>query len=76
MALTAVTVYSPSQTVGAVAIVAAVFGSLNLPCVSAWTLLGQQLQLLLTSRRRLVVFNITMAALLVGSLYPVLFPLA
>ncbi len=76
MALTAVTVYSPSQTVGAVAIVAAVFGSLNLPCVSAWTLLGQQLRHLLTSARRLALFNIGMALLLVGSLYPVLAPIA
>ena len=74
MALTALTVYAPSQSLGAVLLVAGVFGLINLPCVSAWTLLGQQLQLLLTSRRRLVVFNITMAALLVGSLYPVLFP--
>jgi hypothetical protein len=43
-----------------------------LPCISLWTTLGQQLQNLLTSRLRLRAFNITMAVLLVSSLYPVL----
>jgi threonine/homoserine/homoserine lactone efflux protein len=74
MALTAVSVYSPSQSVVAMAFVAAVFGAINLPCISLWTTLGQQLQRILTSPARLRVFNITMAMLLVGSLYPVLVP--
>jgi threonine/homoserine/homoserine lactone efflux protein len=74
MALTAVSVYSPSQSVAAMAFVAAVFGAVNLPCISLWTTLGQQLQNLLTSRLRLRAFNITMAVLLVSSLYPVLVP--
>jgi threonine/homoserine/homoserine lactone efflux protein len=56
------------------AFVAAVFGAINLPCISLWTTLGQQLQRILTSPARLRVFNITMAMLLVGSLYPVLVP--
>jgi threonine/homoserine/homoserine lactone efflux protein len=72
MALTALTVYAPSQNFLSVLLVAMVFGGINLPCVSLWTLLGQQLQRLLTSRRRLVVFNVSMAVLLVVSLYPVL----
>ncbi len=72
MALTALTVYAPSQNFLSVLLVAVVFGGINLPCVSLWTLLGQQLQRLLTSRRRLVVFNVSMAVLLVVSLYPVL----
>jgi threonine/homoserine/homoserine lactone efflux protein len=74
MALTAVSVYSPSQNVAAIAFVAAVFGAVNLPCISLWTTLGQQLQNLLTSPMRLRAFNITMALLLVTSLYPVLVP--
>lgn len=74
MALTALTVYAPSQGLGAVLLVAAVFGLVNLPCVGCWTLLGQQLQRLLTSRRRLVIFNVSMAVMLVASLYPVLLP--
>ncbi len=74
MALTAVSVYSPSQNIAAIAFVAAVFGAINLPCISLWTTLGQQLQNLLTSPMRLRAFNITMALLLVTSLYPVLVP--
>lgn len=72
MALTALSVYAPSRNLGAVLFVAVVFGLINFPCVSSWTLLGQQLQRWLTSRRRLVAFNVGMATLLVLSLYPVL----
>jgi threonine/homoserine/homoserine lactone efflux protein len=56
------------------AFVAAVFGAINLPCIGLWTTLGKQLQRILTSSTRLRIFNITMAMLLVGSLYPVLVP--
>lgn len=74
MALTAVSVYSPSQSVVAMAFVAGVFGAVNLPCISIWTSLGQQLQRVLTNPIRLRAFNVLMAVLLVGSLYPVLLP--
>lgn len=74
MALTAVSVYSPSQSLTAVAFVAGVFGAVNLPCVSFWASMGQQLQRILTNPRRLRAFNVAMALLLVGSLYPVLMP--
>jgi threonine/homoserine/homoserine lactone efflux protein len=72
MALTAVTVYAPERSLWAVAVVSAVFGAINLPSVSVWTVLGQQVRRVLTSGRRLVVFNWTMAVLLVASLVPVL----
>ncbi|WP_299685671.1 LysE family translocator [uncultured Tateyamaria sp.] len=72
MALTAVTVYSPGTGLWAIALVALIFGAINLPSVSSWTLLGQGMARLLTSRARLRAFNWTMAALLVASLYPVL----
>jgi threonine/homoserine/homoserine lactone efflux protein len=74
MALTAVSVYSPSQSVAAMAFVAAVFGAVNLPSISLWTMLGQQMQGLLDRPARLRAFNVAMAALLVASLYPVLSP--
>lgn len=74
MALTATTAYTPSQTLGAVLIVAVVFGAVNLPSVSTWTVLGQQMARILTNPRRLTLFNWAMALLLVASLYPVLFP--
>lgn len=73
MALTAVTVYAPSQELAVIAVVAGVFSAVNLPSVTFWAVLGQQAQRILTNQRRLRVFNITMALLLVGSLYSVLF---
>ena len=72
MALTAVAVYAPSQSLLAGGLVAAAFGSINLPCISLWTAMGEQLRVVLTNPRRLRAFNITMALLLVASLYPVL----
>ena len=61
--------------VGAVLIFASVvFAAINLPAVSVWTVLGQQMKRILTNPARLRAFNWTMAALLVGSLYPVLYP--
>jgi threonine/homoserine/homoserine lactone efflux protein len=74
MALTAVGVYAPSQTLPAVLAVAFVFGAINLPSVSTWTILGQQMRRVLTSPRRLRAFNLVMAALLIASLWPVLTP--
>jgi threonine/homoserine/homoserine lactone efflux protein len=74
MALTAISVYSPTQGLLAVAFVACIFGIVNLPCVSLWTTLGLSLQRLLTSSARLRTFNVTMAVLLISSLYPVLRP--
>lgn len=74
MALTATTAYAPGQTLYAVAMVALVFGLVNLPSVSTWTVLGQQMARVLTNPRRLTAFNWSMAILLVASLYPVLWP--
>ena len=72
MALTAVTVHAPDRSLWAVALVAVIFGAINLPSVSLWTLIGQQLRSVLTNTRRLTIFNWTMAGLLVLSLAPVL----
>lgn len=71
MALTAISVYAPSKSVTAILLVAFIFGAVNLPCISSWTALGQKIKGFLTSNKRLRVFNITMASLLVLSLYPV-----
>jgi threonine/homoserine/homoserine lactone efflux protein len=72
MALTAVSVYAPGQTVAAVLIVAAAFAAVNLPSVSVWTALGTQLRRWLTTATRLRRFNLAMAVLLILSLWPVL----
>ncbi len=74
MALTAITVYAPDRSLAAIGVVALVFGAVNLPSVSTWTVLGQQMARLLRSPRHLAVFNWTMAVLLVASLWPVLAP--
>jgi threonine/homoserine/homoserine lactone efflux protein len=72
MATNAVTLYMPDRSLWAVALVALIFGAINLPSVSLWTLTGQQLRRVLTNPRRLTIFNWTMAGLLVLSLVPVL----
>ncbi|MEM8728529.1 MAG: LysE family translocator [Pseudomonadota bacterium] len=71
MALTATTAYAPSHTMAAMALVAVIFGAVNLPSICTWTLAGQQVSRFLTSPKRRAVFNWTMATLLVISLYPV-----
>ncbi|MFY0597017.1 MAG: LysE family translocator [Cognatishimia sp.] len=70
MALSSITLYAPGRELSAVLWVAIVFGAINLPCVSSWTILGQKLRYLLSNPTRLTVFNWTMAALLVISLVP------
>lgn len=72
MALTAITVYAPSSDIYGAFAVAIIFGLVNFPSVSVYTVLGEQVRKFLTSHFRLRAFNITMAVLLVVSLYPVL----
>ncbi|MDE4174375.1 LysE family translocator [Phaeobacter sp. PT47_59] len=74
MALTSISAYAPDQTIWAILLVAALFGAINLPSVSSWTVLGQQMARILTNPRRLTLFNWVMAGLLVASLYPVIWP--
>jgi threonine/homoserine/homoserine lactone efflux protein len=74
MALTAVTAYTPeSQPWISVVLVALIFGTVNLPSVITWVVLGTQLKRFLNNTTRLRVFNFTAAGLLLGSLYPILF---
>lgn len=73
MALTAITVYTPNQTLAAILPVVVVFCAINLPAIGIWTVLGQQMARILTNPTRRVAFNWLMATLLVISLYPVLF---
>jgi threonine/homoserine/homoserine lactone efflux protein len=74
MALTAISAYAPGHSLMAILLVAGIFGAVNLPSVSSWTILGQQMARILTNPRRLMLFNRTMGALLVASLYPVIWP--
>ncbi|KQB97529.1 hypothetical protein AL073_00825 [Loktanella sp. 1ANDIMAR09] len=76
MAITAISAYAPQDRgviLGSV-MVALVFSAVNLPSVTIWAWMGVQVRRWLGSARRLRVFNITMAVLLVVSLYPMLRP--
>jgi threonine/homoserine/homoserine lactone efflux protein len=72
MALTTITVYIADNGVWVLVIGALCFVTVNLPSVSFWTVMGQQMARFLTNPTRLRLFNWTMAALLVASLYPLL----
>ena len=72
MALTAISLYAPERDVQTLLSVTLVFGLINFPTVSAWTLMGMQLRRMLTSPRGLAVFNSVMALALVATLYPML----
>ncbi len=72
MALTAITVHVADGGTAMLALATLVFALVNLPSVSMWTVLGQQMARFLTNPVRLRLFNWSMAALLVVSLYPVL----
>ena len=74
MALTALSLYASDASLLSFVLVAVVFGLVNLPSITLWTVLGLQLARVLTNARRLRVFNRVMAALLMASLIPVLWP--
>ena len=74
MAITAISAYAPQDrgiVIGSV-MVAVVFAAVNLPSVTVWAWMGVQVRRWLGTARRLRVFNISMAILLVVSLYPML----
>ena len=71
MSLTAVTVYAPSQSLAAVLLVALICGLINMPSIFVWVVMGSKLKKYLEQGRRLQVFNYSMAALLLATLYPV-----
>ncbi len=72
MSITAQTNYAPEGGgwMGAL-MVAGIFACVNLPSVGVWAWLGVQVKRFLDTGRRLRIFNITMAVLLVASLIPI-----
>lgn len=70
MCLSAVTIYAPDRSLLSVAVVAGAFALVALPAISIWAWLGTVIRQWLSSPARLRIFNISMAALLVGSMYP------
>ena len=76
MALAAMSIYLPDESTWSVLLVAGVFGLVNLPCISSWTLLGLKLREVLGTPQRLRTFNVAMAVLLVASVLPLALPSA
>ncbi|MEL7612952.1 LysE family translocator [Vreelandella titanicae] len=72
MGLSAITLYAPNKSIFSVLMVTSVFAIISFPAISVWAWLGIMVRQWLTSHRRYRVFNITMALLLIASLYPVL----
>lgn len=73
MAVSAMSTYtSEAAYFHSMLIVGAVFAAVNMPCVSTWAGFGSALQHWLSHPVRLKWFNITMAVLLVVSLWPML----
>lgn len=74
MAITAISVYAPQEKGIWIAslIVAGVFAMTNFPSITIWAWLGVQVRRWLGTAGRLRTFNITMAVLLIASLYPML----
>lgn len=73
MALGSMTAYTnPSAYSTTVVIVAGVFTLVNLPSIAIWCGMGLWLRQFLEDPRRLRIFNISMAVLLVASLWPML----
>lgn len=72
MALGAVTNYAEGPGLWPIIAVAFVCAAVNFPSIAVWAKAGATMRHLLTNRHRLVVFNWTMAVLLVLSLWPVL----
>ncbi|UGX86752.1 LysE family translocator [Phyllobacterium meliloti] len=73
MAVTAMATYTAPQTYYlTVLIVGIAFAVVNIPSVSSWAIFGQFMRGWLSDPVRLKWFNISMAALLVASLWPML----
>jgi len=72
--LAAISAYTPpSRPLYSVFVVAGIFTASNLLSTCTWTAAGVQARRLLSDPVKLRVFNITVAVLLAGSLYPIVF---
>ncbi|OYU70341.1 MAG: lysine transporter LysE [Alphaproteobacteria bacterium PA2] len=77
MGVTAVTTYAPQNSYGLnVVLVSLIFVVVNAPCIAAWAGFGVGLRGFLDRPERMRLFNISMAALLVLSLVPLIFEYA
>lgn len=71
MMITAIATYTqPAAMLTSLLVIALLFVLVGIPCISTWNLFGASLRRLLQDARRARVFNIVMAVLLLGSMYP------
>jgi threonine/homoserine/homoserine lactone efflux protein len=79
MAISAITTYASAVSGGSklsqVLLVVLIFGTINFPLVACWGLFGSGMRRFLQDPQQLIFFNLTMAVLLVASLYPILLPI-
>lgn len=79
MAISAITTYASSTASGSklsqVVLVVIIFGTINFPLVACWGLFGSAMRRFLQDPKMLKIFNVTMAILLVASLYPIVYPI-
>jgi threonine/homoserine/homoserine lactone efflux protein len=79
MAISAITTYASSVSGGSklsqVVLVVLIFGTINFPLVACWGLFGSAMRRFLQDPKILKIFNVTMAILLVASLYPIVQPM-
>lgn len=74
MAIGAIAAYTPANAVlGNLLLVTVIYALANGPCIMVWAAAGTALRNVLRNSLSRTIFNITMAALLVASLYPIFF---
>ena len=72
MALVAISTYTTAQNYFfSVLLIAVIFGIVNLPSIGIWALFGVGMKRFLANERVVRVFNVTMALLLVASIWPI-----
>ncbi len=76
MALTAITLYAPTQSLIEIALITLVFGLVNMPSVFVWVVLGANIKRMLSNQMRLRLFNYSMALMLLATMYPTIKELA
>lgn len=62
----------PENYLTSLILMIAIFALVNIPAISVWAIGGTALRQLLSTERRVRIFNVTMALLLVGAMVPVL----
>jgi len=74
MALSAITLYAAGRDIGAVLWVAGVYVCVSVVSTTSWTVMGRELRRLMPGGVRLRLFNRVLAALLLATLIPFLWP--